>query len=78
MDPITHITAGVLSSQVVPKPFSRRFIILFCIIAAWLPDIDNLAGLIGPEFYLIHHRGITHSLTGALLLSILLVAIFRL
>ena len=78
MDPITHITAGVLSSQVVRKPFSRRFIILFCIIAAWLPDIDNLVTFLGPELYLIHHRGITHSFAGGLILSMLLVAVFRL
>lgn len=79
MDPITHITAGVLSSQVVRKPFSRRFIIiLFCIIAAWLPDIDNLVTFLGPELYLIHHRGITHSFAGSIILSMLLVAVFRL
>ncbi|MDO9566256.1 MAG: metal-dependent hydrolase [Candidatus Desulfaltia sp.] len=78
MDPITHITAGLLGSQVVHKPLNKRFTILFCIIAAWLPDIDNLVTFFGPELYLIHHRGITHSFAGGLILSILLVAVFRL
>jgi inner membrane protein len=78
MDPITHITSGILGAQVVRKPFNRRFIILFCIIAAWLPDIDNLVTFFGPELYLIHHRGITHSFAGGIILSSLLVAVFRL
>ena len=43
-----------------------------------MPDIDNIAGLAGPEFYIIHHRGITHSFLGGLMLSGLLVAVFRL
>jgi inner membrane protein len=78
MDPVTHITSGILGAQVVRKPFNRRFIILFCIIAAWLPDIDNLVTFLGPELYLIHHRGITHSFAGGIILSSLLVAVFRL
>ncbi|MBU4345153.1 MAG: metal-dependent hydrolase [Desulfobacteraceae bacterium] len=78
MDPITHITTGVLGAQVVCKHFNRRFIILFCIIAAWLPDIDNLVTFLGPELYLIHHRGATHSFAGGLILSMLLVAAFKL
>lgn len=51
---------------------------LFCIIAALLPDIDNLAGFLGPELYLIHHRGATHSLAAGILLAVILVYIFRL
>jgi len=78
MDPITHITTGVLGSRVVNKLFNRRFIIFFCIIAAWLPDIDNLVTFLGPELYLIHHRGVTHSFAGGLILSMLLVAVFSL
>jgi len=52
--------------------------ILFCIIAAWLPDIDNLVTFLGPELYLIHHRGITHSFAGGIILSSLLVGVFSL
>ena len=78
MDPLTHLTSGALGAQVARRSSEGRFIILFCIIAAWLPDIDNIAGFFGPEFYLIHHRGITHSVLGGFMLSCLLVAIFRL
>jgi len=51
---------------------------IFCIVAALLPDIDNIIGLFGPELYLIHHRGATHSLTGGIILALLLVLIFSL
>ncbi len=78
MDPVTHITTGALGAQVVRRPYEGRFITLFSIIASWLPDIDNLAGIIGPEFYIIHHRGITHSIMGGFFLSSLLVVVFRL
>ncbi|MBD3326546.1 hypothetical protein GF339_18320, partial [candidate division KSB3 bacterium] len=61
MDPVTHITAGVLGAQAIRRPLRDRYFLLFCILAAWLPDIDNLIGFLGPEFYLVHHRGLTHS-----------------
>ncbi|MFH1102467.1 MAG: metal-dependent hydrolase [Pseudomonadota bacterium] len=72
MDPITHLTSGVLTAQAVRPSTHNRWFFLFCIIGSLIPDIDNLAGLIGPEFYLIHHRGITHSLLGGLAMSFLL------
>jgi len=78
VDPVTHITSGILGAQAVHNSFSRRFMILFCIIAAWLPDIDNLVTFLGPELYLIHHRGITHSFAGGIILSSLLVGVFSL
>ncbi len=78
MEPLTHIASGALGACVARRPSEGRYITLFCIAAAWLPDIDNLAGFAGPEFYLIHHRGITHSILGGFVLSGLLVAIFRL
>ena len=69
MDPVTHLTSGALQGQLFRKSFGTRWIFLFCGIAALLPDADNLTGLFNPEFYLIHHRGITHSLAGAVLAS---------
>lgn len=78
MEPLTHLTSGALGACAARRPSEGRYIILFSIAAAWLPDIDNLAGFFGPELYLIHHRGITHSILGGFVLSCLLVAIFRL
>jgi membrane-bound metal-dependent hydrolase YbcI (DUF457 family) len=42
------------------------------VIAANLPDIDSIAGFWGTASYLDHHRGITHSLIGIPILSLLL------
>ena len=78
MDPITHLTSGALQGQLFRKMIATRWIFLFCGTAALLPDADNLTGLINPEFYLIHHRGITHSLLGGVFLSLLLSGLFRL
>jgi len=42
------------------------------ILAANLPDIDTITLLFGQRSYFHHHRGITHSLVGLLVLAILL------
>lgn len=75
MDPITHITSGALGGRILRKSFGTKFIYALTILAAWLPDIDNFVGL-GPEEYLLHHRGITHSLVGILAQAVLLTGAF--
>jgi len=76
VDPITHALSGLSVSYSLPEQTKRQHI--FCIIAASLPDIDNLSFLFGKEMYLLHHRGFCHSFFGGLLLSLLLTGIFRL
>jgi inner membrane protein len=78
MDPVTHIASGVLGKGAFRGYYEGRNMTLFCVIAALLPDIDNLAVFFGPEFYLIHHRGATHSLAAGILLAFILAYIFRL
>jgi inner membrane protein len=78
MDPVTHLTAGALQGHAFRPILRSRWVFLFCLLASWLPDIDNLVGFTNPELYLIHHRGITHSFLGALFLSLFLSLIFRL
>lgn len=46
------------------------------IIAANLPDIDVIIRVLGPLAYLKHHRGITHSIVGILLITILLASLW--
>ena len=48
---------------------------LTAVIAANLPDIDIIADLQGMPSYLEHHRGITHSIVGIPLLSLILAAV---
>lgn len=67
MEPITHLAAGLLTAQalrpaLLPKPAAARGFTLLCAVAATIPDIDSLAVLLGPESYLLHHRGLTHSI----------------
>lgn len=78
MDPVTHITAGALGGRLAEARRGKKQLFWFCVAAAWLPDVDNLAGFLGPEFYLLYHRGITHSFLGGLALALLLAATFRL
>ncbi|MBF0552238.1 MAG: metal-dependent hydrolase, partial [Deltaproteobacteria bacterium] len=78
MDPITHLTAGALLAQSLKRLFPERYFLFFLVLAAWIPDIDNVIGLGHPELFLIHHRGITHSLAGGLVIAVLLAGIFRL
>ncbi len=78
MDPVTHITSGVIAGNAIKSRFPHRGIIILCIISAMIPDIDNIVGLINPELYLIHHRGITHSFLGGLLSALVVSLIFRL
>jgi len=77
MDPVTHLTSGALAGQALRGKIQSRLVLPFCVLAAWIPDIDNFMGL-GPEAYLLHHRGVTHSIFGALGLALILAGIFRL
>jgi inner membrane protein len=61
MDPVTHITAGALAASSLRGIAGAGLIFPLCLLAAWLPDIDQLFGS-GAEDYLINHRGLTHSL----------------
>ncbi|MFP4071981.1 MAG: metal-dependent hydrolase [Desulfovibrionales bacterium] len=77
MDPVTHTIAGALSGRVLAKRFSPWKIFFFCVIAAWVPDLDSFVGF-GPEEYLLYHRAFTHSILGIPLLAGLLAGIFKL
>jgi inner membrane protein len=77
LDPFTHITTGALGGQTIRDRFHGRYIFWFCVLSAWIPDMDNLIGLGDPEFSLLHHRGITHSFLGGLAIAVLLAAIFK-
>ncbi|WP_027368791.1 metal-dependent hydrolase [Desulfocurvibacter africanus] len=73
MDPVTHLASGILAGQAVRDGFLPwKRIIPFCMLAAWIPDIDNLFSLLGPGPYLLYHRGITHSFVGGLAVALLL------
>lgn len=78
MDPITHVVSGAVIGKALKSKYHYSQIISLCVISAIIPDIDNLTGFISPEMFLIHHRGITHSFAGGLLVALLVSSVFRL
>jgi inner membrane protein len=61
MDPVTHVTAGVLLSQLLPGP-SRAWSVVAGLIFPLLPDIDYILVWWDRLAFIRHHRGFTHSL----------------
>jgi inner membrane protein len=85
MDTLTHALSGALLARATapknapPGSLLRRVAAGF--FAAAAPDLDFVIGFVGPVEYMMHHRGVTHSLIllplWALLLSWLLAWILR-
>lgn len=75
MDNITHTFTGLAISQ---AGFNRktRYATLAILIGSNLPDIDCVNGYWGSVAYLQHHRGITHSIVGVIVLGIALAGCF--
>ncbi len=61
MDPLTHVAAGVICSQLVPAP-SRWWAALAGVIFALLPDADYFFIFWDRLAFIRYHRGFTHSL----------------
>jgi inner membrane protein len=78
LDPVTHIASGALGGKLAGSRFDKRQFFWFCVLAAWLPDIDNFLGMLGPEAYLLYHRGITHSVFGGVALALALTGVWKL
>jgi len=73
MDPITHVAAGILLGQAGRDRFpASRWLVPLAAFAAWMPDLDNVVMLFGPEAYMRYHRGYTHSILGGALMAWLL------
>ena len=85
MDTFTHALSGALLARATapkhepPDALVRRVAAGFLACAA--PDLDFVAGALGPVAYLEHHRGVTHSVVmlplWALALSWLLALVVR-
>lgn len=78
MEPVTHVLSGVVFSSLgIKQEFGKAGLIAFTT-ACMLPDIDSFIGLIARDLYLIHHRGLTHSVVFAPILALLLALVFNL
>jgi inner membrane protein len=66
LDTLTHALSGALLARATaprnaaPRSLPRRVAAGFFACAA--PDLDFVVGFAGPMEYLLHHRGVTHSL----------------
>jgi inner membrane protein len=78
MDPVTHIASGILAGQAVRGKFPPgRWLLIFTALCAWIPDMDNFVTYLGPEAYMRHHRGLTHSILFGAVMAAILAAAFR-
>ncbi len=77
MDNLTHSLIGLAAAKAGLERLSPGATAL-CVIAANIPDGDVVTLPVGRWFYLEHHRGITHSVVGALALALILPIVFLL
>ncbi|HVG29535.1 MAG TPA: metal-dependent hydrolase [Pyrinomonadaceae bacterium] len=75
MDNLAHTLVGLAAAKAGLERASP-YATAVCVLAANAPDADIVAALKGRWFYLQHHRGITHSIVGALALALLLPLVF--
>lgn len=71
MDTVTHGLAGWLIARAIPSDSGGKEATAAVVIGSVLPDADNAASLLGSELYLRIHRGISHSLAGMAVTSLL-------
>lgn len=67
MDTLTHGLSGALLGRATagkadPQALPVRRRVLIGFLAAMAPDLDFVIGYLGPVEYMLHHRGVTHSL----------------
>jgi inner membrane protein len=67
----THTLVGIAIARAVPAGWVRRATVT-AVIASNLPDIDIITGFIDTPAYIAYHRGITHTLVGVPILTLLL------
>ncbi|MFN2510527.1 MAG: metal-dependent hydrolase [Pyrinomonadaceae bacterium] len=77
MDNLTHSLVGLTASKAGLEKLSPGATVV-CILAANVPDSDIVALIGGRWNYLHHHRGITHSILGTIVLGLTLPLIFYL
>ncbi len=77
MDPLTHAVSGALLAQATSQNAVRRRQTWLLIGLAMLPDCDIALRLVGDSLYLMHHRGVTHSLLMLPLWTWLLTALLN-
>ncbi len=77
MDTVTHGLTGWLVSRALPEEWNRKEATAAVTLGAVLPDADHVASLVGgSEMYVRFHRGLSHSLLGVTLSSLVVALLF--
>ena len=79
MDTVTHGLTGWLVARALPDDWKGEHPGIATAVVALgsvLPDADNAASLLGSEMYLRVHRGLSHSLLGIAVSSLVLALLF--
>jgi len=79
MDTVTHGLTGWLVARALPDEWKGEHPGIATAVVALgsvLPDADNAASLLGSELYLRVHRGLSHSLLGIAVSSLVLALLF--
>lgn len=78
MDNLTHTLFGITLANLGWQQRHGRTATWGLAVAANLPDVDAVTRFWGTESYLAHHRTLTHSVIGLLVLPLLLAVFLRL
>ena len=77
MDPLTHLTLGACTGEILLGKKLGKKAMLFGALVANIPDVDTITGFFVPgDEALLLHRGITHSLFFAVVAGLLLAYLF--
>lgn len=79
MDTVTHGLTGWLVARALPDDWKGEHPAIATAVVALgsvLPDVDNAASLLGSALYLRVHRGLSHSLLGISVSSLVLALLF--
>jgi inner membrane protein len=79
MDTVTHGLTGWLVARALPDDWKGGHAATATAVVALgsvLPDADNVASLLGSELYLRVHRGLSHSLLGISVSSLVMALLF--
>ena len=71
MDVVTHALSGLAIQQLLPRKPQTRWLPIFFMLAACLPDLDILL-CTTPQLFLSLHRGISHSIFAVPILALFL------
>jgi membrane-bound metal-dependent hydrolase YbcI (DUF457 family) len=79
MDTVTHSLTGWLVARALPDDWKGEHpatATAVVVLGSVLPDADNAASLLGSELYLRIHRGLSHSLLGVSVSSLVVALLF--